>query len=275
MKGSRSDSGSRCTCSAVPIFFRKRKCEQIIRGKFVTLCGISSSRAVAANCSGQAYNASGNARTGCKCNCTDQWGGPNCSYCPPIYDRAAGCNACAPGYETYPRCARNCTIAANCSGQATNVSGDDFIAFSTWKWMDLHSKSGAPVYQYHFEQIPKYKPGYKIDTLPAEEAGARLAGELEYVFGTLKLAQPESPWSDEDLKLSDAIGTYWTNFIKTGNPNKPVNGLPDWPQYKNSSQVTAAYWIMHLSGHNLGAAPDTVRLRYLFLDSHATLTGAK
>ena len=34
--------------SAVPIFFRKRKCEQIIRGKFVTLCGISNSRAVAA-----------------------------------------------------------------------------------------------------------------------------------------------------------------------------------------------------------------------------------
>ena len=147
---------------------------------------------------------------------------------------------------------------------AESLSGDDFIAFSTWKWMDLHSKSGAPVYQYHFEQTPKYKPGYKMDSLPAEEAGARHAGELEYVFGTLKLAQPESPWADEDLKLSDAIGTYWTSFIKTGNPN--ASGLPTWPPYKGIDE----YAVMHLSGKKLGAALDTTRPRYLFLDSHST-----
>ena len=155
---------------------------------------------------------------------------------------------------------------------AETLSSDDFIAFATWKWMDLQVTTGkVPVYQYHFEQTPKYKPGYKMGSLPAEEAGARHAGELEYVFGTLKLAQPESPWSDEDLKLSDAIGTYWTNFIRTGNPNKPTAGLPDWPQYKSKD----GYAIMHLSGHNLGAAPDTVRPRYLFLDSHAATTAAK
>jgi para-nitrobenzyl esterase len=149
---------------------------------------------------------------------------------------------------------------------AETLSGDDFIAFSTWKWMDLQSKSGAPVYQYHFEQTPKYKPGSKAGTRPSEEAGARHAGELEYVFGTLKLAQGEAPWADEDLKLSDAIGTYWTNFIKTGNPNKPTTGLPDWPEY----QGREGYSIMHLSGKNLGAAPDTVRARYEFLDAHST-----
>jgi para-nitrobenzyl esterase len=157
---------------------------------------------------------------------------------------------------------------------AESLSGDDFIAFSTWKWMDLHSKSGAPVYQYHFEQTPKYKPGYKMGTLPAEEAGARHAGELEYVFGTLRLAQPESPWADDDFKLSDAIGTYWTNFIKTGKPSG--NALPDWPQYKSKDDKgNDAYWIMHLSGHNFAAAPDTVRPRYLFLDTHSATMAAK
>jgi len=158
---------------------------------------------------------------------------------------------------------------------AETLSSDDFIAFSTWKWMDLHSKSGAPVFQYRFEQTPKYKPGYKMGTLPAEEAGARHAGELEYVFGTLSLAQPESPWADDDRKLSGAIGTYWTNFVKTGNPNKPVNGLPDWPQYKDSSPGNASYPIMHLSGQKLAAAPDTVRPRYLFLDSHSAVMATK
>src|SRR5262249_41744534 len=45
---------------------------------------------------------------------------------------------------------------------AEALAGDDFIAFSTWKWIELHAKSGAPVYRYHFEQTPKYKPGSKM-----------------------------------------------------------------------------------------------------------------
>jgi para-nitrobenzyl esterase len=157
---------------------------------------------------------------------------------------------------------------------AESLSGDDFIAFSTWKWMDLHSKTGAPVYQYHFEQVPKSKLGEKLGTLPAEEAGARHACEIEYVFQTLKLAHEDTPWAADDLKVSEAMATYWTNFVKTGNPNE--NGLPNWPQYKSKDDKgNDAYWIMHLSGHDLAAAPDTVRPRYLFLDSHSATMAAK
>ena len=160
---------------------------------------------------------------------------------------------------------------------AEALSSDDFIAFSTWKWMDLQVKTGkSPVYQYHFEQVPKTKPGAMIGQLPASAAGARHAGELEYVFQTLKFAQPDLPWADDDFQVSEAMATYWANFIKTGNPdgaglnnpsseNKP---LPHWPEYHSSS---GAYQIMHLSAKNLGAAPDTVRPRYLFLDSHVTM----
>jgi para-nitrobenzyl esterase len=162
---------------------------------------------------------------------------------------------------------------------AETLSGDDFIAFSTWKWMDLHSKSGAPVYRYHFEQIPKAKPGEKIDTLSVEEAGARHACEIEYVFQTLKLAHGDTPWADDDFKVSEAMATYWTNFVKTGNPNgsgSDGKALPDWPRYKSKDDKGRdAYWIMHLSGHNLAAAPDTVRPRYLFLDSNSAQASAK
>ena len=163
---------------------------------------------------------------------------------------------------------------------AATLAGDDFIAFSTWKWIELHAKSGAAVYRYHFEQTPKYKPGAKIGAVPSEQAGAPHAGELEYVFATLKLAQPESPWSDEDLKLSDAIGTYWTNFVKTGNPNHPADGktLPNWPVYNASSArepFSDSYWIMHFSGNKIGAAPDITRPRYLFLDAHSAPSGAE
>ena len=155
---------------------------------------------------------------------------------------------------------------------AETLSGDDFIAYSTWKWMDLHVQTAkAPVYQYHFEQIPTAKPGAMMDNLPATEAGARHACEIEYVFQTLKLAHDDTPWAAADFKVSDAMAAYWTNFIKTGNPNRPASpdhSLPEWPEYKSSN---GAYTVMHLSGHNIASAPDTVRPRYLFLDAHANI----
>jgi para-nitrobenzyl esterase len=154
---------------------------------------------------------------------------------------------------------------AEATVSAETLAGDDWIAFSTWKWMDMQVKTGdAPVYQYHFEQIPKSKPGAMIGPVPASEAGSRHAGEIEYVFETLKLAQEDAPWADDDFKLSEAMATYWTNFVKTGNPNSA--GLPEWPRYAGKN----SYAIMHLSGKNLGAAPDTVRPRYQFLDAHST-----
>jgi len=152
---------------------------------------------------------------------------------------------------------------------AETLSGDDFIAYNTWKWMDMQVKTGSsPVYQYHFEQVPKGKPGAKIGPFPAEEAGSRHACELEYVFETLKLAHQDVTWADDDFKVSEAMATYWTNFIKFGDPNGPSSGgktLPNWPPYKDKD----GYSIMHLSGRNLGAAPDTVRARYQFLDAHS------
>ena len=130
--------------------------------------------------------------------------------------------------------------------------------------MDMQVKTGnAPVYQYHFEQIPKSKPGAMIGSLPASEAGSRHACEIEYVFETLKLAHEDAPWADDDFKLSEAMATYWSNFVKTGNPNSA--GVPEWPRYAGKT----SYAIMHLSGKDLGAAPDTVRPRCEFLDAHS------
>jgi para-nitrobenzyl esterase len=163
---------------------------------------------------------------------------------------------------------------------AEALSGDDFIAFSTWKWMDLQSKSGAPVYRYRFGQVPKAKPGEKIDTMPAEEAGARHACEIEYVFETLQLAHQDTPWAEDDFKVSEAMATYWTNFVKTGDPNRTARAgkpLPNWPTYGGGASggpSSDAYWVMHLSGKKLGAAPDTTRPRYLFLDQHSARLAA-
>ena len=127
----------------------------------------------------------------------------------------------------------------------------------------MQAKTGdAPVYQYHFEQVPASKPGAKIGPLPASDAGARHACEIEYVFETLK-SQGGMPWTEDDFKVSDAMSSYWVNFVKSGNPNG--GDLPSWPTYDKQD----GYQVMHLSGKGIHAAADTVRARYEFLDAQA------
>jgi para-nitrobenzyl esterase len=140
------------------------------------------------------------------------------------------------------------------------LAGDDFIAFSTWQWLDMQLQTGnAPVYQYLFEQVPKVKPGAMIGPLPAMEAGSKHAGKIEYVFEALK-SQQGVPWTDDDFNVSETMANYWVNFIKTGDPDGP--GMPNWPKSTN----TDGYQVTHLSGTTSHAVPDSLRARYEFLD---------
>jgi len=142
---------------------------------------------------------------------------------------------------------------------AEALATDDFIAYSTWKWLNLQVDTGAPVYTYHFEQVPATKPGAMLGPVPASEVGSRHAGEIEYVFQTLKSVNV--PWTDGDFKVSDAMSSYWVNFAKNGNPNG--KGLPEWPPYAKAD----GFQVMRLSAANLKAAAEPNRDRYLFLDA--------
>merc|ERR1712203_1283788 len=100
-------------------------------------------------------------RSSCRCECADQWSGTQCDSCAPGHisypdckqcsvkthcnnhavavvedgkrercnchcdDAWSGedCNTCAPGYVSYPDCAR-CTVLGHCSGHAINVTDD-------------------------------------------------------------------------------------------------------------------------------------------------------
>jgi len=97
--------------------------------------------------------------------------------------------------------------------------------------------------------------------IPASEMGSRHAGEIEYVFQTLKSV--DVPWTEGDFQVSDAMSSYWTNFAKTGDPN--ANGLPKWPQYNAKDD----FQVMHLSSTNMKATAEPNRHRYVFLDGYA------
>ncbi|MDT5120900.1 MAG: para-nitrobenzyl esterase [Acidobacteriota bacterium] len=156
--------------------------------------------------------------------------------------------------------------AANSDAEALEsaaaLASDLFIGYATWKWIEMQSQTGgSTVFRYSFDKAPPVAPDLKINgvAVTAREIGARHAGEIEYVFGTL--SSLKVPLQPEDWKLSDEIMTYWTNFAKTGNPNGA--SLPRWPSYDRRS----GYQVMHLDT-TLRAAPDAHRGRYEFLDTY-------
>ena len=140
---------------------------------------------------------------------------------------------------------------------ANDFAGDQFIAFSTWSWLEAQTKAGnPPVYRYFFD-LPS--PG---DRNHPASLGAFHSDDIEYVFGTLD-SRPGITVRPEDRALSDLIQRYWTNFAKTGNPSGDGTSVPRWPAYNAGDN----YQVMHLDATPV-AQPDLLRPRYLFLEGH-------
>lgn len=109
---------------------------------------------------------------------------------------------------------------------ASKLGSDRFIAYSTWKWADLHvNNSNQPVYRYIFgKRRPKPLASFKTPAPPS--IGAPHASEIEYVLANLPLLETYD-WDENDYKASNTSLEFFANFIKSGNPNG--EGLPEWP----------------------------------------------
>ena len=144
--------------------------------------------------------------------------------------------------------------SAQAKRAAQDFVGDEYIAYATWKWLEIQLKTGgSPVFRYEFDQtLP-----LPADAKPGTEPKAPHASEIEFVFRVL--SSKDLPWRPEDREVSELMSSYWTNFAKTGDPNGP--GLPQWLAYNSRD----GYQVMHLRA-NSGSAPDQHRGRYEFLD---------
>lgn len=138
---------------------------------------------------------------------------------------------------------------------ATDLASDRFISLSTWKWIDLQSKtSGKPVYRYLFSRPRPNKDN------AARNGGAVHSAEIEYALGNLATNKTFA-WDADDYKVSATMQAYFANFIKTFNPNGA--GLPNWAAIKGASVP-----VMHIDV-TTRAEQEKNRGRYLFLDKVA------
>ena len=147
---------------------------------------------------------------------------------------------------------------------ASALASDRFIAYSTWKWFDLHRKNSTqPVYRYLYS---KHRPYLKsvADTLGAEAPGtppalgAPHACEIEYCLGNLPLLKDYWAWTADDYMVSETMQNYFANFIMTGNPNG--EGLPNWPAAK-ADETNPPVMIIDVDSKAEAAKQDD---RYLF-----------
>jgi para-nitrobenzyl esterase len=156
---------------------------------------------------------------------------------------------------------------------ATALASDRFIAYSTWKWFDLHRKnSQQPVYRYLYSKLrpplvdKSLTPGLAGGTVKndggfkmPEPVGAPHACEIEYCMGNLHLIG-EYAWTKDDFTVSETMQNYFANFIIKGNPNG--GNLPEWPAAE-PNDTTPPVMIIDVTSKSVDATDDG---RYVFLD---------
>jgi para-nitrobenzyl esterase len=110
---------------------------------------------------------------------------------------------------------------------ARDLARDAAFGWHTWSWARLQSETGkSKVYYYFFDEHPDYPKDS-----PHFGYGSPHGQDVAYVFMNLDSSNPQTTKSD--LDISEAMGTYWTNFAKYGDPNG--NSLPDWPAFNETS----------------------------------------
>lgn len=142
---------------------------------------------------------------------------------------------------------------------ATDLATDRFLGYSTWKWIDLHARTGGkPVYRYLFAQQQPPWTDAKEPALATPFPVAPHSAEIAYALGNLAVYNIYA-WTSDDYKTAGIMQGFFAGFIRTGDPNGP--GLPAWSAYRSD---TPNVMIIDKDAHQEQAKDSN---RFLFLDS--------
>ncbi|UCG25741.1 MAG: carboxylesterase family protein, partial [Chloroflexota bacterium] len=103
----------------------------------------------------------------------------------------------------------------------TDLMGDSVFGAAVHFYASCAARAGQPVYLYHFTRRPPS---------PKQTAGAYHAAELTFVHDK---ALPLFEWSEADEALAQAMGDYWTEFARSGDPNLPSR--PEWAAFSEDN----------------------------------------
>jgi para-nitrobenzyl esterase len=112
---------------------------------------------------------------------------------------------------------------ADAGNAAVSLDTDMRFRWGMWAWARHAVKHGKRrVFFYRFTRQAAYRPDH-----PYFGLGPTHGAELPYVFGYLD--RRAASWTSSDQELASLIQQYWTNFAKSGDPNRA--GLPRWPMF--------------------------------------------
>lgn len=133
----------------------------------------------------------------------------------------------------------------------SDIFRETAFAWPTYVWAKLQQQTGkGKVYMYYFDQFNE-NGGFPGGP-QRKQRGANHASEMPFVFAT-----PWGPFSADDQKVSDAMHTYWGNFVKYGDPNG--EGLDSWPVYDENERTV----MFFKNGTSLIETPNMPQLQLM------------
>lgn len=122
-------------------------------------------------------------------------------------------------------------------GLGTNGGRNLMVARTFGRMMNKRTNGRQSTYAYVFSHITPQNVA-DIGTDRSRAANwAWHSSELWYAFDSLDAGTPPArQWTDYDHTLAKQVNAYWSNFIKTGDPNGQSDGtaLPEWPKADDS-----------------------------------------
>jgi para-nitrobenzyl esterase len=136
---------------------------------------------------------------------------------------------------------------------SADIFRETAFAWPSWAWARLQSRTGnSKVFMYYFDQKQPENP-----RMPIKLRGAPHAAEIKYVLENI---DPDR-YGEDDLKLSDMMGTYWTNFAKYGDPNG--DNLPVWPEFTEENPSVMYLKNTPEQGSQAGPVPNLDKLEVM------------
>lgn len=115
-----------------------------------------------------------------------------------------------------------------------------------YSWSNMASNNNEDVYEYYF-------------TKENGHYGTYHSGEIIYAYGNVKNDPYSYRYDESDEKLSEIMLSYWSNFIKYGNPNG--ENLPSWNKYSEDETIQEL-------GANVGPIEDKYSKLYPIIDEY-------